>query len=1210
MEEPKSRLGRGDRVGGDSPIRTPNEGESSSSDFRLPSDEMTMADPLPALDPDATLVDLNLTGTGRVPPRTPTPRRASGIFTSAAVLEIGDVLGGRYEILQLLGEGGMGAVYKAMDRELERPVALKLIRPELASNPAILARFKQELLLAHQVTHKNVIRIYDLTESDGVRFITMEYIEGADLRHLLLDHGKFSPTEAVRIMRQVCLALDAAHAVNVIHRDLKPQNIMQDKQGRMLVMDFGLARSVDSDGMTQTGALVGTMEYMSPEQALGKELDQRSDIFALGLIFFELLTGRTPYKADTAIASLLKRSQERAIPAVELEPSIPKPLSDIVGRCLERDLANRYQNVQEILSDLDAWEGRRPLSRVISSPAVTAPERKLPWKWIGAGALAVAMLGTGVVFRSKLPLPFKTQAPSGPVMSLAILPFHNASGDPNLDWLSPSLAEMLTTDVGQSASLRTVSPDRLRQIMKDLKLPIDGPLDPQSLTRLAQYSNAQTVVYGQYVKTGDQIRIEATLQDLKHQRSTSLQSQSASEKDLLTAIDGLAQSVREHLSLPSQVLKELQQQAFRPSSKSLDALREYNEGVELGRQGKNLDAQKKFDAATQADPDFALAFAGLAQTYANLGYDSEAESSSRRAVELSQNLPVAERYLIEADHARLLNDSQKAAEAYESLAKVAPDNPDIQFRLASLYESQNNFAKAREHYTKVREDDPSYVDAWLSSGRVEIKSGDPAKGLEYLNHAHDLAVQFDNQEEKAAILQAMGVAYKLMDRPKDALFNYDESLKIKRELGDKRGIAVSLNEKAQAQSMLGDPAAAVASYNEALQIRREIGDKRGVGDTLMDLGTLYSDRGQIDEALKLYKESLQIQRDLGDELNKGKCLQNIGEAYLTKGQYEDALTYFQQALQIRESLKVPDDLADTLHNLAVTNTKLGQYDPALTQYLKALEIRRSTGDTKGAAMDSYDMGAVFQYQGRFGAALKAREEAVGAYRDAKDSSNESVEIWSGYAESLAQAGKIEDASAIIDKTLQQARELKSDSLIAQCLRYEGDIAGFRGDFKAAASSYDQSLQIATRAKDNEKVLLAKLALARNDLRLGRAAAAVSSLRALTQQAESMGLKFEATKASVALGEALVTTKAAAQGRTELERAVTRSERLGLRALEMQAEYWLGTDLRLSGNATAANMHYRQFQKILGELTKDAGDQFSKRSDVATMAEDAKHWLAS
>ena len=203
------------------------------------------------LDPEATLVDANASFR-----RTPAPpsNRISNASASAAVLEIGDLLGGRYEILQLLGEGGMGAVYKAADRELDRFVALKVIRPELASNPSILARFKQELLLAHQVTHRNVIRIYDLGEAEGVKFITMEFIEGKDLRSLIREKKKFAPEEAVDVIQQVCQALDAAHSVGVIHRDLKPQNIMQDGSGRILVMDFGLARTLEGDGMTQTGA--------------------------------------------------------------------------------------------------------------------------------------------------------------------------------------------------------------------------------------------------------------------------------------------------------------------------------------------------------------------------------------------------------------------------------------------------------------------------------------------------------------------------------------------------------------------------------------------------------------------------------------------------------------------------------------------------------------------------------------------------------------------------------------------------------------------------------------------------------------------------------------------------------------------------------------------------------------------------------------------
>src|ERR1700675_4983552 len=175
----------------------------------------------------------------------------------------------------------------------------------------------------------------------------MEYVEGHDLRRFLLDDGRLPPAKAVEIIRQICLALDAAHSAGIIHRDLKPQNVMMDKQGRILVMDFGLARSVDSEGMTQTGALLGTIEYMSPEQAMGKPLDQRSDIFALGLIFYELLTGKMPYKAETAMASLLMRNQERAVPLAEIDATVPAGLSDIVSRCLERDLERRYPNAAE-----------------------------------------------------------------------------------------------------------------------------------------------------------------------------------------------------------------------------------------------------------------------------------------------------------------------------------------------------------------------------------------------------------------------------------------------------------------------------------------------------------------------------------------------------------------------------------------------------------------------------------------------------------------------------------------------------------------------------------------------------------------------------------------------------------------------------------------------------------------------------------------------
>src|SRR6516164_3044898 len=264
--------------------------------------------------------------------RVPTSGSASHpIFSAigATVFHEGDILGGRYEIQKLLGMGGMGAVYKARDMEVERVVGLKVIRPDLAGDPAILARFKQELILARQVTHKNIIRIYDLNEADGVKFITMEYIEGEDLRSILLREGKLPPPQAAGIMVQVCAGLLAAHSEGVIHRDLKPSNVMCDKTGRVVIMDFGLARTVQGDGMTRTGMMVGTMEYMSPEQAMGRDLDARSDQFALGIIFYEMLSGIVPFHAESAIASLVKRTQEPATPLVNVDASIPPVVSTV-----------------------------------------------------------------------------------------------------------------------------------------------------------------------------------------------------------------------------------------------------------------------------------------------------------------------------------------------------------------------------------------------------------------------------------------------------------------------------------------------------------------------------------------------------------------------------------------------------------------------------------------------------------------------------------------------------------------------------------------------------------------------------------------------------------------------------------------------------------------------------------------------------------------
>ncbi len=254
-------------LGGAGGVAAPAPGESSASNHILPT-----------ADSDATAPTmLNIRAEELATQFGSSPNETSfgqGSWLGAAPrigaeLAPGTIVGNRYEILGMLGIGGMGAVYKAKDIEIGRLVAIKVIRSELARDPAIIDRFKQELLLASQVTHKNVIRIFDLGEAEGMKFITMEYIDGRDLGAILHERGKFSPSEATSIIRQVCLALDAAQAVGVVHRDLKPQNILMEVSGRVLVMDFGLARTLEDNGMTQSGSLVGTMDYMSPEQGVG-----------------------------------------------------------------------------------------------------------------------------------------------------------------------------------------------------------------------------------------------------------------------------------------------------------------------------------------------------------------------------------------------------------------------------------------------------------------------------------------------------------------------------------------------------------------------------------------------------------------------------------------------------------------------------------------------------------------------------------------------------------------------------------------------------------------------------------------------------------------------------------------------------------------------------------------------------------------------------
>jgi tetratricopeptide (TPR) repeat protein len=456
-------------------------------------------------------------------------------------------------------------------------------------------------------------------------------------------------------------------------------------------------------------------------------------------------------------------------------------------------------------------------------------------------------------------------------------------------------------------------------------------------------------------------------------------------------------------------------------------------------------------------------------------------------------------------------------------------------------------------------------------------------------------------EEKAAILQATGIAYRLLNNPQEALQNFEESLAIKKQIGDKRGAAASLEEMAAIQDSTGFPDAAIASYKAALAARREIDDHAGIGNTLIDTGSFYHDHGKPDQALQYFTEALQIERELGDESKQALCLNNIGTIKLDKGEYQDALTYLDQAYQLRQKLNVPDDLADSQHNLAEVNTKLGQYDAALDLYLKAIATRRSIHDQRGVALESDSMARIFADQGRYGAALSAMKEALQIFQQTKEMTSFTVEIFGGWGNLLSQVGREDEGRDSLQSALNIAHQVKDDAAVALATNWIGDTYFYKGDNGAARTQYEEAFEIASKTSNQERILISKVNKAKVELAVGHDASVVPVLKKLAQDADNLGLKSVSVECSVYLGQALTAGKNYGAARQELELALARAEKLGLRVLEAKAQYLIASLLVQSGKANEATPHYREVVRILESISKeDNSARVLERADLQVL----------
>ena len=636
-------------------------------------------------------------------------------------LPTGTVLANRYEILSVLGTGGMGSVYKAQDLELDRLVALKVIRPELARNAAIVDRFKQELRLSHKVTHRNVVRLYDLSEDGGMRFVTMELVAGKDLRSILEERGKLPAPEAVGIFQQICLALEAAHVVGILHRDLKPQNVMLEDTGRVVVMDFGLARMIDSnDGMTQTGALVGTIDYMSPEQALGKDLDQRSDIFALGLIGYEMLTGSMPFRAESMVASLLKRTQQRAVPMSDVDKNIPGALSNIIAKCLEKEPANRYQRAEALEADLRAWQaGGRGISASSTRRRMNRL-RELPWPRLAIASVLMVAIAAGASWFFVSRHRGTTAVAHGPV-SVLVGDFANHTGDPILD---NTLEQMLGVALEGASFINIYSRGDARKQAE--KLPhATGKLDEQAARLVAVNQDVNAVITGEINLRGDQYDISAVALDAVSGKEIAKSEVTvANKQDILKNLPQLAAPIRKALGDATPKSVQFAEVSGGFKAASLEAVHQASIGVDEQFAGKFQEAFDSFQKAAALDPKLTWAYTGMAAMAQNLGKPEEAVKYMQQAMQYVDNMTEREQYRDRGLYYRVTGDWQNCVQEYNRLVTRYPADRVGQNNLSICYTQLRNAPKALEAAKRAVEIVPRGVGPRLNLAFISAFAGD------------------------------------------------------------------------------------------------------------------------------------------------------------------------------------------------------------------------------------------------------------------------------------------------------------------------------------------------------------------------------------------------------------------------------------------------------------------------------------------------------
>ena len=606
-------------------------------------------------------------------------------------LASGQSFGSRYHIIRALGAGGMGVVYQAWDAELGVAVALKVIRPEVLLDPGsageVERRFKRELVLARQVTHKHVVRIHDLGELNGIKYLTMPFVEGENLADLLKRDGKIPVPRAIAIAKQVASGLAAAHEVGVVHRDLKPENIMIAADGGALIMDFGISRSVSGTGTaTALGAVMGTLEYMAPEQAQGQAVDHRADIYSFGLLLYDMLTGRQRIaRRDNAMSEMMSRMQHAPPSVRTIDAHVPETLDRIISKCLQAEAKSRYATTAELVADLEALapDGHR----LTPSHPVSASRSTV----LAIAAIITAVIAMGgwwIWHTGGRAVPAVTQQP----VSVLIANFQNNAGEPLFDGL---IEQALGVGIEGASFVTAYSRREALKLVPQIK-PGSTTLDEESARLVATREGIKRIVTGSIDAKGSGYDLTVKIVDPIDGKPLISSDTSASGKDdVLNAVGRLAAKVRQGLGDKTANADQVKgAETF--TAASLPAAHEYIQAQDLQAAGKYEDALEGYNKAIALDKQFGRAYAGLGAVSNSLGRPDQAVEYYKQALDFVDRMTDREKFRTRGGYYLLIRDLDKAREQFEALVKQFPADSTGLSNLAVVAAGQRDMAGALE----------------------------------------------------------------------------------------------------------------------------------------------------------------------------------------------------------------------------------------------------------------------------------------------------------------------------------------------------------------------------------------------------------------------------------------------------------------------------------------------------------------------------------